>query len=719
MAGLLFFPRTLAGADGTLEQVSGAQVTREFFDVLGVKPIAGRTFLPTDSTTPPSTVVLSEGLWRTRFGGDRTLIGKAIRLGTESFTVLGVVPEQAQVASRANLWTPLAELPGMDRRGLHFLMVIGRLRPGVTMAAAQSDLSSIAAGLAAEFPATNKGRGVTVEPLRSGLIGGEVRLTAMLLLAVVGFVLLMCCANVANLLLARTNGRSRELAVRAALGAGRRRITTQILTESLVLAALGGALGLGIGFAILAAAPSLIPAGLLPSAVRLSFDARVAAFCAAAASLVGLLFGLAPAWHASGMSLIQAITTDSRSTTGGGRLRGILVAGEMAAAVLLLCGAGLLLRTLMAIENVDGGYRADNVLTMRALLEYGLPSSRFANEDGLRRFFGAVEDEVQAIPGVRSVAWTSSVPLTGSSAGSFAFEIVGDEAPTTTNRPMVDYQIVSPAYLRTLDIPIIAGRGFDDRDTRDGVPVCLVSEAFVRRYMRGRNPLGMRVAVRPMRLGRERPIVREIVGVVGQVRSWPTQADDTNQLYVPVAQNAWSYTTLVIRPQSGPAEALAPAVKAAVARVDRTVALTDVRTMDQVAWQATARPRFRAVMVMAFAALALILAMVGVFGVLSYGVQQRIREFGVRIALGASAGAILKMVLLNAARVIGAGALIGLVLAAMLAHTIATFLFGVKPLDPLTFAGVVIVLGATAAIASLIPAYRAARIDPVVAFRSE
>jgi putative ABC transport system permease protein len=720
MAGVLPFPRSLAAADGTLEQISGAQVTRQFFDVIGVKPIAGRTFLPTDRTTSPDTVVLSEGFWRTRFGGDRTLIGKSIRLGSEPFTVIGVVPEHAQVASRANLWTPLAELPGMDRRGLHFLMVVGRLRPGVTMSAAQSDLSSIAAALAAEFPATNKGRGVNLEPLRSGLIGGEVRLTAMLLLAVVGFVLLMCCANVANLLLARTNGRSRELAVRAALGAGRRRITTQILTESLVLAALGGALGLGIGFAILTAAPSLIPAGLLPSAVSLSFDARVAAFCAAAASLVGLLFGLAPAWQASGMSLIQAITTESRSTTkGGGRLRGILVAGEIAAAVLLLCGAGLLLRTLIAIENVDAGYGAGNVVTLRANLEYGLPTSRFPNEDALRRFFSAVEHEVQAIPGVQSVAWTSSLPLEGTAFGGVRFEIVGDEAPPTTNQPMVDYQIVSPSYLRTLDIPVIAGRAFDDRDTRESVQVCLVSEAFVRRYMRGRNPLGMQVAVRPMRLGPSQPIVREIVGVVGQVRSWPAQADDTNQLYVPVEQNAWSFAALVVRPQAGRAEALAPAVKAAAARVDRTVPFTNVRTMEQVAWQATERPRFRAVIVMTFAALALLLAMVGVFGVLSYSVQQRIREFGVRIALGASAGTILKMVLGSAARVIGTGALIGLVLAAMLAQTIAAFLFDVKPLDPLTFAGVVIVLGATAAIASLIPAYRAARVDPIVAFRTE
>ena len=720
----------MAGPDGTAEQVQSQSVTVRFFDVLGVTPVAGRTFLPSDAVAPAA-VVLSEGFWRRRFGGDPSLVGRAITVAGRPQTVVGIVPNRFQVvpASISNagsqppdLWvlfdTPFGESTGMRRA--HFLQVVGRIKAGVPLEAAQQDMTAIGNRNAVRFPETNTGHDPSLQRLREALVGSEIRLTSMLLLGIVGFVLLMCCANVANLLLARTNGRSRELAIRAALGAGRRRIAAQILTESFVLAALGGALGLGIGYAILAAAPSLVPPGLLPSAVSLSFDARVAAFCAAAASLVGLLFGLAPAWHASGISLVQTITADSRSTTrGGGRLRSMLVAGEIAAAVLLLCGAGLLLRTLMAVESVDPGYRTDNVLTLRASLEYGLPTSRFGNEDALRRFFSAVEDEVQAIPGVRSVAWTSGLPLNGGSFGGFAFEIVGDEASPSTNRPMVDYQIVSPSYLRTLDIPVVAGRGFDDRDTRDSVPVCLVSEAFVRRYLRGRNPLGMRVAVRPMRLGPEQPIVREIVGVVGQVKSLPTETDDTNQLYVPVAQNAWSYSTLVVRPQTGPAEALAPAVKAAAARIDRAVPFTDIRTMEQVAWNATARPRFRAVMVMTFALIALLLAMVGVFGVLAYSVQQRTREFGVRIALGANTGNVLGIVLGNAARMIGAGAIVGLILAALLAQTMATFLFGVQPLDPLTFAAVVVVLGVTAAVASLVPAYRASRVDPVVAFRNE
>ena len=719
MAGFFGYPRRIAAADGTIEQIPAMQVTTRYFEVLGIKPIAGRTFLPSDVAFPPNTMVISEGLWRTRFGADPSVIGRTIQVDGGPVTVLGVVPADAQVVQRAGLWTLWAELPGMDARGLHFMSVIGRLKREVTIDAAQGEMTTIADALARELPATNKDLGINVEPLRSGLIPSEMRLTSLLFVGVVGFVLMMCCANVANLLLARASGRTREIAVRSALGAGRRRIVTQILTESLVLAAIGGALGLGFGAIILKTAPSLIPDGVMPSAVTLSFDARVAAFCAATTFAIGVIFGLAPAWQASGTSLVQATASESRgSTKGGTRLRGLLVVAEIAAAVLLLCGAGLLLRTLLSLEHVDAGYRESNVLTLRVSLEYGASTSRFPNEESLHRFFDGVERELQTVPGVKSVGWASGVPLDGVFS-RFAFDIIGHEAATPSNRPVADYQLVSPRYLQTLDIPVISGRGFTDQDSATSVQVCLVSEALVRRYLPNTNPIGQRIAISRVQLGRSPTIVREIVGVVRQVKSQPTDLDDTPQVYVPLAQNPWAFAALAVRPSGGRADALAPAVRAAVARVDSGVPLTSVRTLDEVARDATARPRFRAVMVVTFAALALLLAMVGVFGVLAYTVEQRSREFGVRIALGASPIKVLGLVMNSAGRVIAAGVALGLVLAAALGQTVSAFLFGVRPIDPLTFGAVTLVLIVTALVAMAAPAMRAARVDPVVAFRAE
>ncbi|HEY1305068.1 MAG TPA: ABC transporter permease [Vicinamibacterales bacterium] len=721
IAGGLGFPRRMAAGDGTVEMIPAMQVTTQYFDVLGVKPILGRTFLPGDVAMPPNAAVMSEGLWRTRFGADPGVIGRTVQLDEFPFTILGIVPADAQSAGgAASLWTLFADLPGMDARGLHFFRGIGRLKPGVTLDAAQNDMTTIAESLAREFPATNKDRGVTVEPMRSSVIDRGMRLTSLLFLAVVGFVLLMCCANVANLLLARASGRAREIAVRAALGAGRRRIVAQILTESLVLAAIGGALGLAVGAVILKTAPSVIPAGVLPLAVTLTFDARVALFCGVTAGVVGLLFGLAPAWQASGISLIQVTSAESRTTTtGAGRLRSLLVIGEIAAAVLLLCGAGLLLRTLITLDNVDAGYRAESVVTIRVNLGYGLPTSQFPDADALRRFFDAVEREVAGVPGVRSVGWSSGLPLEGPALGGFGFDIVGRESANPTDHPLADYQLVTPTYLQTIDVPVTAGRGFTTQDSATSIPVCLVSEGLVRRYLQGRNPVGTRIAIKPMQLGPAAPIVREIVGVVRQVKSAPTEVVETPQVYVPMAQNPWSFAALAVRPAGGHGDALVPAIRAAVARVNRGVPTTLVRTLDDVARQATTRPRFRAVMVMTFAVLALVLAMVGVFGVLAYTVEQRSREFGVRIALGARPVDVLSLVLNGATRVIAAGVFIGLVSAAALGQTVSAFLFGVRPIDPVTFGAVTLVLIATAIVATAAPAIRAARVDPVEAFRAE
>jgi putative ABC transport system permease protein len=707
----------MAGADGNAETVSRQWVTSGIFDVLGVTPIAGRTFSAEDEATRANAIVMSEGLWRTRYNSDPGVIGREVRLDGSLWTIVGVVPKDFQLMGQSSIWAlrPLVGIPPRARAA-YGLQVVGRMKPGVSIQAAGADLGVVADGLAHEFPQTNKGRGVALESLHDSIIGSDLRLTSMLFLGVVGFVLLLCCANVANLLLARATVRARELAIRSALGAGRRRIIRQLLTESLVLALIGGALGTGVGAAILSVAPSLIPQGLLPATLTLTFDMRIVAFCAGAALLVGLLFGVMPAWKATDFSSAEVIGSDSRTVTGrGGRLRGLLVIGEVATAVLLLFGAGLLLRTLIAVEAFDRGYRAESVLSMLV----DPLGSKYPTGESLQQFYDQVEAEIAAVPGVTGVAWASALPLDFFDSGGFSFEIVGEPPVDDSERPGTEYQVVSPTYFSTLDLPILAGRAFDRRDTRDGVPVCIVNEAFARSF-HGRSPIGQRVALRPASSPQAKPSVREIVGVARQVKGRPDETKDFVQLYVPMAQDLSDDIFLVVRPRSGRAEALAPPVRAAISRVDREqlVSVRSVLTLDDIAWTATGRHRFRAVMVIAFAALALVLAMVGVFGILAYSVQQHVRDFGVRRALGATTNDVLRLVIANAARVIAAGAVIGLVLSALCGRLIETMLFGVRPLDLATFVFVTIVLGITAALSIAGPAWRAARIDPAVALRN-
>jgi putative ABC transport system permease protein len=706
----------LAGPDGSAESVSRQWVTAGIFDALGVKAVAGRTFLPSDDQQRANAVVMSEPYWRARFGADPRVVGSELRLDGKLYTVVGVVPEDFRLVGRSNIWGLRSILDAPERaRGAHVFSAVGRLKPGVTMEAAQAELGAVAAGLAREFPQTNAGRGVQLESLRDAYVGGDVELTSMMFLGVVGIVLLTCCVNVANLLLARASARSGELAVRSALGASRGRIVRQLMTESVVLSILGGALGIGLGAAIVGVAPSLIPEGLLPPTVQLAFDLRVVACCAGAALLVGLLFGLAPAWQATSVSSSEVMRSDSRTTTGaGGRLRGLLVTGEVAAAVLLLFGAGLLLRTLFAVGSFDRGYRAESVLSMLV----DPLGSKYPTPESLQQFYDEVEGEVRAAPGVADMGWASALPLAFFDEGGLTYEVVGDPPLEQSRRPGTEYQVVSPSYFSTLDLPIVAGRAFDRRDTRDGVPVAIVNEAFAK-ALGGRSPIGLRVALRPASSPETPPVVREIVGVAKQVKGHPDEARDFVQVYAPLTQDLSDDVYLVVRPKTGEASALTPAVRAAVGRVDRErlVGLREVLTLADIDRAATGRHRFRAVMVAAFALLALVLAMVGVFGILAYSVQQRLRDLGVRRALGATTNDVVRLVVSSAAHVIGAGAAIGLALAALFGRLIATFLFGVQPLDFATFAGVTAVLAVAAAASVTGPAWRAARVDPATALR--
>lgn len=705
----------MAGADGTAETVPRQWVTSGVFDALGLAAIHGRTFNAEDDRNEANVVVFSESFWRARFGSDPSVVGRTFRLDGDPFVLVGIVPDEAQMIGQSSMWalfTPGNEPP---LRTARYLRVIGRVKPDVSVESAVADLGRVTDALARELPSTNAGRGVIVEPLHAAVVGSDLRLTSMLFLGVVGVVLLICCANMANLLMTRTTARTREMAVRTALGAGRWRVVRQLLTESLVLSAIGGLLAMGLGAAILDVAPLLLPEGMLPPAITPAFDVRVVLFCALAAMAVGVLFGLAPAWQAALGSSSDAIGAESRSVTGrGGRLRGVLVAGEVATAVLLLFGAGLLLRTLIAVNGVDRGYRADSVLTMTV----DPLGARYPTPDAMLQFYDALKQEIEAVPGVETIGWASTLPLGESMFGDVAYEVVGDPV-SESRRPSGDYQVVSPGYFRALELPVVTGRAFDDHDTLATEPVCIVNEAFVRRHMPGRSPVGAQVALRLSSVPDAEPVVRRIVGVAKQVKERPDEQQAFVQIYVPLAQAPTDDIFLVVRPESGPADALTASVRAAIGRIDteQLVSVRDITTLDQVARTATGRHRFRAAMVATFAGLAVMLAMVGVFGVLVFSVQQRIREIALRRALGASTDDVVRLVLRNAAGVIGAGLVIGLGLAMLASRLLTSMLFGVEPLDPTTFGLVIVVLLATTALAVAAPVWRALRVDPGVAMR--
>ena len=493
----------------------------------------------------------------------------------------------------------------------------------------------------------------------------------------------------------------------------------QLLTESLVLAAAGGLLGIFVGAAILQSAPALIPTGLLPAAVTPSFDLRVVTFGLIAAVAVGVVFGVVPAWQATGMSLASVMKSESRSTTSGGRrLRGLLVSGEVAAAVLLLCGAGLLLQTLLTLVRSETGYRSasESVLTLDFSVSTG-PGSRYPTSEAVNLFYDSVARDVSALPEVRQVGWSSSLPYGQSELGRWALEVAGDPPRDARERPTAEFTIADPGYFATLDVPIVSGRGFNQRDTLQSIPVCLVNEALVRRHFKDRNPLGVRITVTRLLDGLAQ--VREIVGVARQTIGEPADPDQIAQVYAPLAQFPTGDVFMVVQPSAGVAEALTPIVRRVVAHHDPDVPVRRERTLQTLSVQSTAGYRFRATMVGTFAVLALVLAMVGVFGVLAYTVQQRQREIGVRIALGATGTRVMWMVVHEAGRMVFVGALCGLLLAGVLGRTLSAFLYHVDPLDPLNFAGVLAVLLLTAAVAAAAPAWRASRVSPAVAFRQD
>ena len=713
LAGVAGGSRTLTSPAGA-ERIDGQAVTTEFFSLLGVPPLAGRGFTVEDERTHADVVVIGERLWRNRFHSDPAIVGKTIPLDSKPFTVVGIAPAGLQILWRSDLWTLMVPKRSPEQRRIHYYQVLGRLKPGVSLQQARSGMDVVAARIAAAFPETNKGRGVTIQPLRQALVGAELRTTSLVLGALVLLILLMACANVASLMLARGAARAREMAVRTALGAGGVRLIRQSLTESVLLSALGGAGGLALGWLLIRFSTYLIPAGSLPAGIVLQLDLRVTAFTALVALATGVLCGLAPALQSARNHPLDAMRGARTVAAGNTRLLALLAAAEVAVAVMVVSGAGLFLRTLDRLTQVDPGYRADRVLTMRV----SLPLSRYPQPTDALAFYRAAQPELENLPGVRSAAFGGSLPLTGFEIGQ-GVRIVG-QTPTRENRAHgTHYQIVGARYFETLGIPLEAGRAFTARDNASAPQVAIVNREFVRKYLDGRPALGTHIQVQAMDPEGPRYIEREIVGVCGTVKVEAlNEAESTVEVYVPIGQNPWYDAVIALRTAGDPL-ALTAAVKAVVAKFDSQLAVTAVRTMRDISDEAVANPRFRARLVGAFAGLALLLSAVGIFGVLAFAVSRRRREFGIRMALGARIADVLSLVLLRGARIAAAGILLGLLGAAALARTLAALLYGVQPLDAVAFSVAAIMLALVALAAAAIPGWRAARVDPAIALRDE
>jgi putative ABC transport system permease protein len=720
-AGIVQLPIS-RGADDLPESTLLESVTPSFFTVLGVTPILGRAPDQSHVFVPggPSTggLAISERLWRTRFGADPSIVGQTIRIASppRPVPIVGVLPASFQPLGTADMWEVIGVEGAGGARATRVLRVIARMKPEATLDQARAELTVLSQNIAQANPATNKGWSMTMEPLQSAIVGAELRTTSLVLGGAVLFVLLLACANIANLILARGVGRMRELAVRAALGGTRARIARQLLTECLFLGVFGGLAGLALSWVLLRVAPSLVPPQTIPSSIVLTLDWRLAAFAAMATLLTAVLFGLAPAWQAARVPLVEAMNAGGRgSSDRAGRMRQALAVVEIAIALLLMTGAGLLVRTLLSLNAVDAGYRADDVVTMNVRLPFRRLVTAKPGE--IEAYWRSIEREVASIPEVRSASLGLDLPLAGRSMNP-TFDIVGRPAADPANRPSAQYQIVSPAYFDTLGISVVAGRAFTDRDSETGPPVSIVSEAFVRAFLAGQDPIGARIAIAAPGLS-NRPIMREIVGVVRHVKVRPDEPTDSGyQVYVPVSQSPWIQAAVIVR-TAGDSLRIVEQVKRAIARVDPTQAVSLVRTMEEVSAQSTARPRFRAQLVVAFAALATILAAVGIFSVLTFMVQQRAREFSVRLAVGASASDLLRLVLGGGLKLTAIGVAIGVVASAMLVRSLRTLLFGVPPLDPITFVGAPLAMTVIALIACLAPAIRALRADPVTALRAE
>jgi len=710
----------LTGTGGEPQRLQATRASGLFFRTLGVAPIHGRAFTPEeDEPGKNRVVVLGYGFWQRQFGGQQSIIGKPITLNGEPYDVIGVMPasfSDFQGGQPADLWAPLALTPQQLNGGRtnEFLTLVARLKPAIPLERARGDLRTFANQLKAQYPDSYPPDWTLKVTPMNEKVSGRIKPALLVLLGAVGFVLLIACANVANLLLARAASRIKEVAIRSALGATRRDLLRQLLVESVLLAVVGGAFGLLLAWLGVQGVIALKPANV-PRITELRIDGLVAIFTLGVSVATGLLFGLAPAVQTSRTNLQETLKEGGRSATAdrsGHALRRVLVVAEVALALMLLTGAGLLIKSLALLQEVNPGFDARNLLTFRV----AIPAAKYPSDTARLQYFDRAVEAVRAVPGVANVGLSSVLPFSGGwSTGSFTVE--GYQPPTGQPGPWGDQRTVSAGFFTTLRLPLIKGRVFTEQDGAGGPAVVIVDDEMVKRYWANVDPIGKRITFDdPQRDSTVDWIT--VVGVVGHAKHEGLDAEHRVQLYFPHRARVGGGMSFVVRTVGDPNQAVA-AIRSAVHSVDRDVPIAGVATMDTNITNSMGQRRFAMMLLGLFAAMAMVLASIGIYGVMSYSVTQRAHEIGIRMALGAARQNVLAMVMRQGLLLVGIGVVIGVAGALALTRLIASQLFGVQPSDPTTFVLVAVTLVAVAALATFVPAMRATRVDPVVALRDE
>ncbi|MCI0612872.1 ABC transporter permease [bacterium] len=706
-----WLPTILAGEP---EQIPGATVTYNIFSVLGVSPAIGRTFVAgEDKPNGRKVVILSDGLWKRRFGGDRNVTGKDILINGEKYSVIGVMPPRFEfpMEQTAQIWTPMqVDSTNSCGRDCITLRSIARLKPSVSLAQAKSDMDLIVQRLRQQYPEQYRNIGIALTPLQEQLTE-EIRQPLLVLLAAVGLVLLITCANVANLLLVRASGRKSEIAIRSALGAGKSRLTRQLITENMLLALIGGALGLFLGVIGIDLLVRLLPEDMPIIGIHnIGIDLRVLIFTLAISLATGLIFGLIPLFQFNDPKLGESLKEGGRNRvgTGSSKIRSLLVVSEVAFALMLLIGAGLLMKSFIQLINVNPGFQTQNVLTM----QFNLPDSRYPEREQISAFYSRLLEKVKSLPGVIEAGTTSALPLGGSYTDT-NFLIEG-QSPENKKDQGVWFQLISKEYLQTMGIRLLKGRYFTDQDNFDTPRVVIVTESFARHYFPDGNVIGKRLNFNDP----QKPLWREIVGVASDVKQFGLNKENPIAIYLHQKQSASPFVTLAIRTSGNPLN-LASEIRSQVWSIDKNLAVSNVQTMEQVVGSTVNTPRITLSLILAFATAALLLAALGLYGVVSYSAAQRTNEIGIRMALGAERSDVLKMVVRQGMALTAIGVAIGLMGAFALTRLMSKLLFGVSATDPMTFVAISGLLILIALVASYIPAHRASKIDPVIALRYE